>query len=1177
MGKPLSNRAKRRKLERDLAKGQPNKSNIKQVFHTLKYKLNEAQSISFTKSLSENQLDEIFGNILPQKYSDLRTSGHISSNDEFVKEVDWYTNELLRHKEKINLYTRLENKFENQFLSGDYKNASTIIDEIESTICVSQWSIEKRLMIAEYESGFKKNKEVLARFIDNDNDPITNLLSKYQSIRIEKKLSVFKYEEILDNLLSAYQNDKAKEFLTFKLNYYKQGEYKHKGFILSIENSSSLIDKYKSYIQCILSYVSEIKRDKTIDNKITNTLNKLLNNISDNRITNCLYALGETPKLEISENNKKYLEILDNYLNGNYQLVLDSLSSFLMYNSNIFELYEMYIKSTINLEIPLKNPFIKDSFASKCLNDLYNIYSKNEKTQSSIMSTIKTYNALGNMSLSYKLFTFIYNEHNSRIENLHIHKYSNLDSTWANPATSLYFFNSDKYLENLNQSNSYKSTLFYSEINSIIKGKRPEEISVKVKDFRSKLYFCQALQSSNDFELALEKYNSLLNSPAYSSELKLSHNIIEIVYGILHCFINLGKYKHAVELIARYNLINPNYSNRLRFDYLINKIIENDNEDLKSEISTSIVLHQYKSFINPNDIWIAYDEFLNSHNLNYPKEIENIINNLDKDKVVYFLKYICKQDVFDSSYMFDTQDDLDNERIEVCSLLTKIDKENFEEYINEISEINRNILIRRGIKQIDESKIYVDVKGIKNILEKDIKESFDRSMNLQTLTLDQIQKLDLNSDNVIIPYYDGATELNHNETNTSNFKITSYSRFEQFTDMFLKIRDKFIASNEFGIDTYLSMRIRHGTLLGEIRSVFENYYLITKKEDSSDNYKNNLYWQKLIHNSDKETSDTFNNLMSQFSQKIDSISEELKNKKLQIKTEKKESEGFFDYSFDNSELLQLFTKRIASITNYELFFDEIISILWEKTELNLTKIRDDISDNIKETMVGLLVNLSKEVEVIFDKYEQIEVNELIRNITLCQTDIRNELDKIAAWFKRTNSKTINEFYINLPIDSTITTLKRLFKEFQNLEINLNINSDMKFEGENFPHFCYIFQNLLHNIIEHSELKCDQLKVDIDIKNVNDELVIKISNNFSENIDLNDRNDQIQKTRELLLNSFDNDKIRAEKGTGYLKIQKTLKSDLLREVFDILIDSVDNSRIFNTQISFNINNLQKLEK
>lgn len=1181
MAKSKSGRAKRRELERNLAKG---KSSInigtKELFLSLKYVLNDSQAKTLIKSLSQEKINEIRGILLPKVYSDLRNSKNISSKDNFVKELSWYTNEFEDFQYEINEFLRLENKFDCFFLAGNYTEAGLILDEIETKICVSHWSIEKRLFIAEYESGFKKNKVVLANIIGKENNSITNVLSKYQSIRIEKKLSFFKYEEIFNNLLETYAEGRAKEYLNFKLNFFKQGFYNHKGFILNIDNSSSIVDKYKSFIQCILLFISENEKDKSIEVFIKLNLNKLLYKINDSRIINALYEIGDTPNFKISNENEEFLKITDNYIQGNYETVLVALESFFIINSNIFELYEIYVKSIINLKLPFTNPFPQESISGKCLEDLFNIFKKNNKTQNSLINSIKTYNSIGNIAWSYKYFTFVHNEHSSNFESININKYSHLNSPYLNFTNCGFFKNielSQKYLSNIKESKYLISIDFYEQLLKILRGESISKIEGGIEPFRAILYYSQAIQLSGNYELALESYKNILDSNEYKEALELEHNLIEIVQGMLNCLINLNKYQEAAILTAHYNIINPNFTQRLRSDLLLNNLIESENENLKKEISTPIVLHQYRSYINPNDIWIAYDDFLFSHSLDYPKELENIIEALDKVKVIYFLKHISKQEVYDSSHMFENQDDLDNERIDICSLLTKIDKDNFEEYINEISEINRNLLIRQGIKQIDESKIYVDVKGIKSSLEKDIKESFERYMNLQTLSIDQIQKLDLNSDSLMISYYEKSNDSNESEFKESNLKITSYSRVEQFTDMFLKIRNKFIASNEFGIDTYLSMRIRHGTLLGEIRSVFEKYYLITKKKDNSKEYKDNIYWQKLLAKSDVELSSLFNQIMSVFSQKIDAISDELKNKKLQIKTEKKESNGFFDYSFSESELFSLFTNKISVIDQYDVFFEELISILWKRTEENLTRIRKDISENIKDDMVSSLVNLSKDIERIFNKHESAEVKELLRNITLCQTDIINELDKIAAWFKRTNSKTINEFYIHLPIDSTLTTLKRLYKDFQNLSLDLDIDCDIKFEGENFPHFCYIFQNLMHNIIEHAELNCNDLKVNIHIENIENQFFINVSNSFSNEINLEDLNHKIKETQKLLLQSDDNDKIRAEQGTGYLKIQKTLKSDLLRESFNIKINPVDVNRFFKTEIKFTLNNLQKLEQ
>ena len=1181
MAKAKSGRAKRRKLERDLAKGKSTKNvSNKEIFHTLKYQLNETQAQNLVNSLPQEKFNEIRGDGLPKSYTEIRKLGVSSAIDNFIKEINWYTKEIEDYQNEINSFLFLENTFENNFLSGNYKEASLTLDKIESEICVSQWSIERRLLVAEYEVGFKKNKEVLSEIINNKNNPLTNLLSKYQSIKIEKNLSFFKYEEIMLNLLEAYPDSKAKDYLNFKLNFFAQDIYQHKGFILNIENSASIIDKYKSFLHCILLFVSELNTDKTIEIFLKENLFKLLHKIKDKRITNILYSLGETPSFIIDEHNKEFLKIIDLYTSGKYDLVIRYLETFILKNANVFELYELLIKSNLNLKKEFINPFPIESFSGKCLYDLNNIFSKNGETQNSLTNAMKAYNSIGNIPWSYRYFALIHNEHATSFESLNINKYSHLNSSFFNPANSLFLKDYDTgkvYLTYIGVSESVITANFYEQILQVLAGNEIREINRDVEPFRGILYHSKALQASGNYEAALIKYQSIIDSSEYTFSSEIPHNKVELVQGMLNCLLNLNRFQDAVILVAKQNISNPNFTQRLRSDYLLNKLAQSEDKNLMSEISTSIVMHQYQSYVNPNDIWITYDNFLSSHGLNYPKEVEGILANLSELNAIYFLRNISKQEVFDSSYWFENQDELDNERIDICSLLTKIDKDNFEEYVNEISEINRNILIRKGIKQMDESKIYVDVKGIKKSLEKDIKESFDRSMNLLNLSLDQIEKLDLDSDAVITPYYGKSPETDKIEFNESNLKITSYSRFKQFSDMFYKIRDKFIASNEFGIDTYLSMRIRHGTLLGEIRSVYENYYLITKKQDNSSIYKDNIYWQKLIAKSAIEVCQNFNLTMSTFSKEIDSISDELKNIKLQIRTEKKESVGVFDYTYEPDQLLELFQNRIGAIENYQDFFDEIVSILWERTENNLAKIRVEISEHIKSKMVDLLVNLSKDIETLFDKNEYPEVNELIRNITSCQTDIKNELDKIAAWFKRTNSKTINEFYIQLPIDSTLTTLKRLFKEYQNLSPILNIACDIKFEGEIFPHFCYIFQNLMHNIIEHAKLDCNELEVKIEISEKNNNLIMKIENNFSTSIDLSRLNNEIGLTKKQLLQSHDNDKIRAEKGTGYLKIQKTLKSDLTRESFEIKINPVNDDRIFKTEIVFNLNNLQKQEQ
>ncbi|MCZ2222845.1 MAG: hypothetical protein LC122_04360 [Chitinophagales bacterium] len=399
-----------------------------------------------------------------------------------------------------------------------------------------------------------------------------------------------------------------------------------------------------------------------------------------------------------------------------------------------------------------------------------------------------------------------------------------------------------------------------------------------IEEYRKNKYVLKQHIKSNNYDEAyrfVQYFNSLGSNDFVNN---IPFNIISIVNEKVEYYIHKNKNKLALNEIVETNLINSNFYSTISATNIM-KLCLSDNT-LKSNICTPILFHQYyPQHGTKNLIWISLDNFLTTNNLRFPKELIKNISDFDKVKLIYLLKNVCVQDIYDSSVWFESQDELDNERIELCTILSNLDKDNFEKYISEISEIDRNLLIRKGVKQIDESKIYVDINGLKKSLYKELNENLQRSINLQSLSIDQIKKLDLKENNVLITFYDqdskGVEQID------SNIKITGYSRFQLFAEMFLKLRDNFIANNEYGLDTYLSMRIRHGTLLGEFRSNFEKYHLITKKENDL-KYKNNLYWENVTENDDNLFF-KFNEILSAFSQKIDNVSNDLKNL-IQIKT-----------------------------------------------------------------------------------------------------------------------------------------------------------------------------------------------------------------------------------------------------------------------------------------------------
>ena len=200
-------RTQRRKLERTL-----NKVTDSSLLYQIKHQLNSIQSQRFVENLPPERRAVILGNALPKKYSEIGKGPKTYNDDNIEQEIIWLIKLFNQYHSEINYFLELENKFEHYFLKGEYDLAKSILNIIEENICVSLWSIEKRLLIAEFETGFKKNKDELTKVLQQDNELIIEIISKYLSIRVEKKFSFFKYEEIISSYLDYYDDYNLKNY-----------------------------------------------------------------------------------------------------------------------------------------------------------------------------------------------------------------------------------------------------------------------------------------------------------------------------------------------------------------------------------------------------------------------------------------------------------------------------------------------------------------------------------------------------------------------------------------------------------------------------------------------------------------------------------------------------------------------------------------------------------------------------------------------------------------------------------------------------------------------------------------------------------------------------------------------------------------------------------------------------
>ncbi|MDP1802980.1 MAG: hypothetical protein Q8L81_16580, partial [Bacteroidota bacterium] len=181
----------------------------------MKYNLNSETSSEVMQKLDGQVKDTLLGCPLPKAYKNLRTIGGARFKFSFHSEINWLVLSLQFFNKEVNLFLEYEKEFETNFLIGNYVKAKEVIDKIDSKICVSQWSIEKRLLVAEYSKDDNETKKDIIDRIKHEADRLIKINCSYTSIRYETQLPPNRYEEILEKFVNRQRTSGMSRYFLF--------------------------------------------------------------------------------------------------------------------------------------------------------------------------------------------------------------------------------------------------------------------------------------------------------------------------------------------------------------------------------------------------------------------------------------------------------------------------------------------------------------------------------------------------------------------------------------------------------------------------------------------------------------------------------------------------------------------------------------------------------------------------------------------------------------------------------------------------------------------------------------------------------------------------------------------------------------------------------------------------
>jgi len=492
-------------------------------------------------------------------------------------------------------------------------------------------------------------------------------------------------------------------------------------------------------------------------------------------------------------------------------------------------------------------------------------------------------------------------------------------------------------------------------------------------------------------------------------------------------------------------------------------------------------------------------------------------------------------------------------------MLRNIDSDNKKKYNEEISILTQQVTIRKRIQQVDEGKIAVDTSHIVTASDDTVIQLYNRFKGLEDIGSDVIKLVD-NS-------YIAALLTNIETVKLEKPRIVFVRdpKFKLFKELFSDIRDRFLFSNEFGLDSNLSVRIRHGTLKGELRRPFSEFRLLTTKNKESGIYYENSFWKNKLVSLDTTTIDHVMVLLSAFSANIDNVISDVLSKWIQVRTENKGKDGVFDFSFSDYDLSLVYLK-IVNCSSLEVLMESVLENLWSRTENNLSELRRKLNGELKEVFIYHLNDLEKKLRQYIVPNADYEVQSIFRNISTCRTNIQSDINNVIKWFSISKNKSIIDFTMTELVDTCLQIVRKIYPT-----VTINVKSTISdfsiYRGKFFESLVIVLLNLLDNACKYGNIS-DIMTAKLDIALEDKLTTVTIVNPLAADTDVQDLHSIINNIMFNINNDNVSDSLRKEGKTGFYKIHNILVSEL-RCKDTILGINIDSNSDFIVSLSFTL--------
>lgn len=600
--------------------------------------------------------------------------------------------------------------------------------------------------------------------------------------------------------------------------------------------------------------------------------------------------------------------------------------------------------------------------------------------------------------------------------------------------------------------------------------------------------------------------------------------------------LSLGHLNEALSTTASVCASDPGIALLLPLQDLVD---EARSTKVQDPLSLAITYDLYLERNDDADVFqplqFAYEDFVLMRGVQRPSELVVNYDPSDKNKLIYFLHQIAVPEVMDVSFwLFKTSRDTFAERISVCSGLIGLDPANEAVYRDEIKDLTRLMSIQDGLEDVDRSRVFINLPKLQRWAEIELRESFDRYKALLRAGVQLDTPGDF--DKILKDFASGKANLD---------RFSQYPEDEPgqlLLDIFKAIAEKYLHDPDFGLDAYLSMRIRHGSLAGHIRGPLEELGLLAVRDQGTDQYR--MLRKPAVEDHWVNAADwtAVRERVEAFSRDFDAQIDALVRSRLQIYGTNK-PDGLF--TFDPGPLIIYYLRaNLDEGSSFVDFLNRVFDALDVYLSISLANVSKYIQGTFKDAIDHSLEQFRGSVEDNVNPHLRAELRQLIGKAS---PELQASIDRVASWFaldpenERRTLRTMEQI-VEIAIQATNNAHRGIVPAYTLKIEDLGLQSN-----ETFLIFTDILFTILDNIYTHSGLDAKPIiGIHITKEAVNNDggtrVRILVTNQVAPHKKTLANERRLERIREQIQAGDYRALSKVEGGTGLLKLKRIVAAD-----------------------------------